>query len=193
MPLNFDDPTRAAVRVVLANSYDPTDNLDALMNPESLNINISMNIGKMSPVGSSHDVKQYASTMSPSFPLEFYFSAEIAARTNYKYPDITRALNWFTACGYGREAGRAPDPLIVLWPSVLSMQYAVETIDVTYMSFSRTLRTKTARVVLTGGELRTTFQTRDRQLEDGFEVPMFRNISIAGAPLNMGNSRGSKG
>jgi len=151
------DPTQALARVALANSYDPTNSLPALLNPSSLNISISMNVGTLNPIGASHGAEQYASTNSPTFPLEFMFSAEIAVRKDYEYPKIDRAINWLAANGYARERGLAPDPLLVLWPNVLSLVYAVTAVDISYTGFSRTLGVKAAMVSLQGRELRRDF------------------------------------
>jgi len=161
------------------------------MNPETLQILINLNVGKMSPIGSSHETKQYASTQSPSFSIELFFSAAVAYRRKYEYPSIDAAMNWLSANGYGRERGIAPDPLLILWPNVLSLTYAVESISISYLSFSRFLQTKTGRVTLTGGELHTEFHSYENQLTEGFQRAVVNNDTMTGPPLNVSGSRRS--
>ena len=189
------DPTRALARVVLANSYDPTNSLPALLNPEGLNVHIGINVGTMNPIGSSHGVEQYASTNSPEFPLEFYFSQEVAYRRDYEMTDINRAVNWLAANGYGRERGTAPDPLLVLWPNVLSLLYIVKDINIEYNRFSRKLQLQAAKVSLNGCELRTDFHTYDRHIQDGFQRPGFADAvnDAQGPPQAAPRGRGRKG
>ena len=186
------NPTRAAVGVILADAHDPTDNLPALLNPQSLDISIELAVGKLNPIGASHDTKQYSHTVSPSFPITLYFSAELAARLEYEVPDIRTAVNWLAAHGYGREAGLAPDNLLILWPNVLSLEYAVERIEISYSRFSRMLGVKAATVTLEGGEIRTDFHTKSRHMEDGFMRPGYEDVIMTGPPLYIIDKTGRK-
>lgn len=203
MPM--DNPVFATRKVTLTNRRNPTDSIEALINPDQLNPTTEAVIGELNPVGSSSSVHMYGHTKSTVFSLMLRFSSVIHSVTesgwgkNTKPPitGIERAINWLNAYVYGPSVGIAPAPIIVFWPNVLHMVCIVKTISNSITRFDNDLKMRMAEVTvnfenstrshITSGDVTSNgwIQNVDAQTKSSFGTDP--NL---GAPLNIGRRNG---
>jgi hypothetical protein len=197
----FGDPTRAYQRMILANRQKLTDKMSALFNPEQLSMSIEVSIGRLKPVGWSHPIKMYGSTGEWKIPLKLRFSQFGIWVRGFEYPNISRAMNWLSKFVYSPDLGGAPDHLLIVWPNVLTISCALDSLNITHTQFDKELNARVTDVDLGLGEVRVGFKDRDQQLQDGFveneEAFRFSNPqgetllggAGTGKPLNLGRRK----
>ena len=188
------NPAEALVRVQIAALDDIGENyLPALFNPATLSVDISVDVGKLHPPGASHATIQYGYTDSPTIPLELYFSTQLLMRRNAPL-DINYYVGFFSSFCYGTEAGKAPSPMLFVWPNTLEMVLVVEHFRADYVRFYQDdLRPSAVRVALDTTELRYTYRGSADQRNHAFNRvdPMIRKAGNTGAPMNLkGKSNG---
>lgn len=168
--MNDYNPTRSLQQVYLGSLDDPSGNISGMLNPESLRIALSVSIGKLHPVGSSHPVLQYGYTDGVSLPLEFYFSSQFQERLGgTAILDLPQYVHWFSAFCYPREKGAAPELLYMVWPNVLDMTLVVEKFNAEYTRFfNNDLRASAVKVSIDTLEYRISFKSAVDQRYDGF-------------------------
>ena len=197
MPLEFD-PTRPLAKVTLTSYEDPGETMrDALLNPESIGMSISVSVGEINPVGASASVLQYGHTQSLSSNLELYFSSllqgryasdshDSPARRGVHPVDITRHVNWLASFCFAKEQHRAPSPLLILWPHVLNIAAVITNFSVEYTRFARDLTPVIARVTLAYRELRFTWRgSNDVRREGWTTLDPLLGGSVTGGRLNL--------
>jgi len=197
----FEEPmdlTKAGARVTLTSYDDPGEEMhDAILNPASLPINVEVAVGELHPVGASNTTLQYGHTKSLTSTLELYFSTQLQGRfrsdghdqpgrTAIAPVDIMQYVNWLAAFCFGKEAGRAPSPLLILWPNVLNIIVVVRSFRTEYIRFARDLTPTAARVSLECTELRFSHKTSDEQRKDGWtkQDPLLES-GATGRPMNL--------
>jgi len=159
---------RALKQVTLYELGRPKNYHDALLNPQSLSISVSVGIGKQYPIGASHSAKQYSHTEDPVVPLEFYVSAQFAKRFGSGIADVEKSVRWFTQFAYPRGSGLAPPKLVLIWPNVLTMAMVLESVTVVYERFQADLAGRAARISVQYSEIRNTLKTSTEQKVSGW-------------------------
>jgi len=166
--LSFD-PTRADARVILSRANDPSDVMSALYNPNELSLAVSVDIGKLKPIGWSHSVLMYGGTDSLPIPLKFYFSAIGMLRIGRSlFTNITEAMNWLTSFCYAPSVGRSPSKLLLIWPTILYMEVVVGGVTQGHAMFDAKLKTRIAEATMQCIEIRKYFKTSLQQAQNGF-------------------------
>lgn len=177
-------------KLLLINSQDRTDVLEALFNPTELGRTIAVNIGKLEPIGWSSPVLEYASTGEVKFQLKFYLSA--IALKEQQSPDfliveqssgnqtvmglrqgakqttgIETKIRWLESFCYSDAPGLAPPPLFVIWPRNLNVLAVLTGIQTTIRMFDEQQIPRIAEVTADFSELRFGFRRRSTFLAKG--------------------------
>jgi hypothetical protein len=163
----------ATAKVLLVDGKHTLNRMEALFNPQQLGLGIRAQAGRLHPIGWSHPIKQYAYTEEVGFPLDFLFTKiamtgrrggmgrkiKSPAETNAPQVNIVDPAAWLTSFCYAPAIGRAPHPLLVVWPHVLTMMTTVDTANEMYRRFAPDLSAMEVMVRLKFSEIRVGFKT----------------------------------
>lgn len=171
MAVTIKDPTRAMVNVLLFREDDTTKSMQVVANPSSLSVSCKAAIGKLSPVGWSTQVLQYGHTESASIPIELYFSAQHIWRfKNHNVKSVIEGTNFLMSFVHPVSLGAAAPLMTLVWPSVLSMNLAVEGVRINYTLFDSNLKATIASVNVETLCLETSFVSAGDRQSKGFNL-----------------------
>lgn len=158
---------RAAARVTLYEVGAPRNQLQCLLNPQSLSISVTVGIGKQYPIGATHSNKQYSHTEDPVIPLEFYVSRQFANRLGNPV-GVEETQRWLTQFCYLKGIGVSPPKVALVWPNILAMRVVVESVNVEYTRFQDDLSARAARIQVQYSEERNTMKTSSEHKRSGW-------------------------
>jgi hypothetical protein len=195
------DPTKPAVKVLLADYNKPDDKIFVLMNPESIEFSISVGIGKPQPVGWSNPIKQYSHTGEVVSGLELRINESVLGRSMlngestgdipssvaHGMKSILDYVSWISAFCYSTEAGIAPNPLYLHWPYVTTMVFVIESMKTRFTRFNRKLQPVDGTISLGISELRFAYCDSLQQKLNGFLGRVDYSNANTGHSLNPGS------
>jgi hypothetical protein len=170
------DPTHVWKKVVLAELYDPVNQIVVLSNPPTLDLSIAVETGELQPVGWSSGVDMYGHTKSVPFDLPLRLSAFEMARQGYEtnteiglgVNPVERQIRWLSSFAYPRDLGVSPAPLLVVWPNIMSVACKVRNVNISYKMFDNKMGVRLAEVTLSLTEMRQAFKTAISHQANGF-------------------------
>jgi len=165
------NPTRASARVVLAELFDTSNAMEAMFNPEQLELSVEAGVGDLQPVGWSHGIQQYGHTKCVSFPLTFIYTLHglrfrdppLVSKKAFPFMSLTDAVGWFSSFVYPRDYGVAPSPMLVVWPRVLTMAVVVRSVSAKYTRFDRDLEPREVQITTQLSEIRQQLKISSQQ------------------------------
>jgi len=176
----------------MANS-DPIDALQSCYNPDSLDLTVSCDIGRLGPVGWSHATQQYAKTDPIDFPMHLEFSAIRMRDKNsgslFK-DDTTGPIRWFMSHCYGEQPGKSPDPIIVIWPKTLTLLCIIRSMNVGMKRWDHRGVLTNYAIDLELSELRSEFRSSEMAYKEGFTSSSYLRGNKSGAPTRVGRAAG---
>jgi hypothetical protein len=113
---------------------DPTDQMHAAYNPTELKYALQANIGKLHPIGSPSPTLQYGNTDSLEIPLTLEYTA-LKMRELGLYTDLMQPIRWFMSHVVAYDKGLSPDPVVFVWPHIMTIDAIITRVDVTHKEF----------------------------------------------------------
>ena len=202
----------SSAKLLLINSQDRSDAIEAQFNPTELQRSLGVNIGKLEPIGWSSPVQEYASTGALQFTLSLWLS-EIAFQEQHSATQkplggppeysaikslragavqgtgIQSRVRWLESFCYSEAPGLAPPPLFVCWPRNLFVLAVLVSVQTSVKLFDEMQNARIVEVRAEFSELRFAFRKRSSFLRAGFLQLDDDAYSAAGGQLNWNSGR----
>lgn len=187
-------------KVVWVDSRAPENRLKSLFNPNELQINTSVSIGNLHPVGWSQPVQQYAHTEAATFPISIPFSLRAYQDRGIPFPDFQQAQRFFRSFCYGESPGIAPSYLKMVWPKTAIVMSTVLSVDTDFQSWDSNMNLTRYAVNLSLAEVRADFLQKvdvlvgtSLMFPDGALAQVASNSTGKGLRLTAGSAVGRGG
>lgn len=170
---NLSSVLSAFEKVTFFDVNRPTElggHLQALFNPDSLEIGRDLTLGTLNPIGSSHPVFNYSHTLNNAFSIKLQFTAQAFAEFNIPFPDHMEVLGFFNSFHYGDAPGEAPSYMVVIWPNTLRMACIVQSMKFRVLQWNKELRVKNFDIDLDLIDVWDGHISR----EDAYQMPFYK-------------------